>query len=239
MAISPEQVAAAYEIASRVFDGKYRPEVGAKELNIEHGLNINSARDFIGQYRSLMHGAVFKRTMTASHMEYFLSQILLHRGNAAAELALSSAWKHVEYYEALQKTTQRSFRSVLEAFKRRIAEPGLITTIETQFATAVSQSLRDSAAARRLRLQNANKIPGTVSAATKIYVRNPDVVAEVLFRANGLCEQCKKPAPFIRRTDGSPYLEVHHKVLLSVGGEDSVENAIALCPNCHRYKHFA
>ncbi|OOL15317.1 hypothetical protein BXQ27_32765, partial [Klebsiella aerogenes] len=25
---------------------------------------------------------------------------------------------------------------------------------------------------------------------------------------------------------------------LSNGGEDSVENAIALCPNCHRQAHF-
>lgn len=32
--------------------------------------------------------------------------------------------------------------------------------------------------------------------------------------------------------------EVHHKVPLSAGGDDTVENAIALCPNCHRKAHF-
>jgi 5-methylcytosine-specific restriction protein A len=33
-------------------------------------------------------------------------------------------------------------------------------------------------------------------------------------------------------------LEVHHKKQLSEGGEDTVENAIALCPNCHREAHY-
>jgi 5-methylcytosine-specific restriction endonuclease McrA len=40
----------------------------------------------------------------------------------------------------------------------------------------------------------------------------------------------KKQAPFNRTKDNSPYLEVHHKKRLSEGGEDSVKNAIALCP---------
>ncbi|MEE7094460.1 HNH endonuclease, partial [Escherichia coli O10] len=38
--------------------------------------------------------------------------------------------------------------------------------------------------------------------------------------------------------DGTPFLEVHHIEWLSKGGEDSVENAIALCPNCHRQAHY-
>lgn len=49
--------------------------------------------------------------------------------------------------------------------------------------------------------------------------------------------RCNSEAPFIRRTNGSPYLEVHHKTPLAEDGEDTVENAIALCPNCHRELH--
>jgi len=69
-------------------------------------------------------------------------------------------------------------------------------------------------------------------------MRNPDVIAEVLERANGICEYCGNPAPFNRASDGTPYLEIHHKKPLSQGGDDSVENAVALCPNCHREDHF-
>ena len=51
--------------------------------------------------------------------------------------------------------------------------------------------------------------------------RHPDVVAEVLVRAQGSCERCHQPAPFLRRSDGTPYLEVHHLIPLG-----TVENQI-------------
>ena len=64
------------------------------------------------------------------------------------------------------------------------------------------------------------------------------MVAETLLRSNGICEECKNEAPFMRLKDGTPYLEVHHKIRLAYGGEDTVENAIAVCPNCHRKEHY-
>ncbi len=42
--------------------------------------------------------------------------------------------------------------------------------------------------------------------------------------------------PFLD-VEGKPYLEVHHIKWLSKGGADSIENAIALCPNCHSKMH--
>lgn len=90
---------------------------------------------------------------------------------------------------------------------------------------------------RKLRLAVAPKIPTTRVVTTTVFDRNPDVVAEVLYRAKGVCQRCDSPAPFVRRSDGTPYLEVHHVIQLACGGEDTVANAIALCPNCHRYYH--
>jgi 5-methylcytosine-specific restriction protein A len=57
-----------------------------------------------------------------------------------------------------------------------------------------------------------------------------------LRRANGVCELCEKSAPF-NRDNGKPYLEVHHVKHLEDGGHDMTENAVALCPNCHRMMH--
>ncbi|UBM61354.1 HNH endonuclease [Candidatus Sulfidibacterium hydrothermale] len=71
-----------------------------------------------------------------------------------------------------------------------------------------------------------------------VFQRNPYVVAEVLERANGICEKCGKRAPFLKDIDGSPFLEVHHIIPLAEGGNDTIENAIALCPNCHRHAHY-
>lgn len=91
---------------------------------------------------------------------------------------------------------------------------------------------------RLKRLKKANKKPDVINVLTKLYKRNQDVIVTVLERANGICEQCNQIAPFLRSVDSTPYLEVHHKLPLSKGGEDTIENAIALCPNCHRKNHY-
>ena len=109
---------------------------------------------------------------------------------------------------------------------------------EEKFQNDVTSALHDGPEIRKRRLEQANVIPRKYEVVSQSFLRNPDVVAEVLYRANGCCEQCKSPAPFLRRSDKSPYLEVHHKKPLNDGGKDTVDNAEALCPNCHRRAHY-
>jgi len=94
---------------------------------------------------------------------------------------------------------------------------------------AVQRSLADSAAARAARLAAAPAMPERYQTTSTAYRRNPDVIAEVLLRASGHCEGCRTPAPFVRAADGTPYLEVHHAVPLSAGGQDTVDNGMGLC----------
>jgi 5-methylcytosine-specific restriction endonuclease McrA len=54
----------------------------------------------------------------------------------------------------------------------------------------------------------------------------------VRLRADGNCEGCETPAPFLRRNN-QPYLEIHHIISLASGGADSPRNIAAVCPNCH------
>lgn len=102
----------------------------------------------------------------------------------------------------------------------------------------INNSKKLSKQKRVSNINDANKKPEVQFVKTKVYKRNPDVVIEVLNRANGICERCNKKAPFIRASDNTPYLEVHHIVTLANNGDDTVENAIAICPNCHRELHF-
>ena len=118
------------------------------------------------------------------------------------------------------------------------ASPVTLQDFEDGFRAKISQSLKDSPATRLSRLANADKTAKKLFVVTVAYVRNPEVVAQVLLDAKGTCLNCGRHAPFNRRSDNSPYLEVHHKTPLSMGGEDSVANAIALCPNCHRKMHY-
>lgn len=116
------------------------------------------------------------------------------------------------------------------------------TVIKEQFdadlAHKVEAARNDSPEARANRLASAGKIPQQVQVVSIAYRRNPDVVAEIVIRANGKCERCGSAAPFLRARDGTPYLEAHHWEPLAKGGEDTVQNAAALCPNCHRELHF-
>jgi 5-methylcytosine-specific restriction protein A len=68
--------------------------------------------------------------------------------------------------------------------------------------------------------------------------RLAEVVAWVLELANGRCEGCDSDAPFVT-ADGEPFLEVHHVRQLADGGPDQIDNAVALCPNCHRRLHYS
>lgn len=142
-------------------------------------------------------------------------------------------------WERRQRTTvQRADGTFFHEIAVRPARPRqALAAVTEAFETDVSRSIRGDEQSRRERLYRALPTPTKVEVLTTVFVRNPDVVAEVLLRANGRCQSCGLPAPFVRRSDGSPYLEVHHTQPLALGGDDTVENAVALCPNCHRRKH--
>jgi 5-methylcytosine-specific restriction protein A len=98
----------------------------------------------------------------------------------------------------------------------------------------IVKRLNDQDLHARVRL--AQGIPGERTALTTAFQRDPNVVMWVKRVANGKCQLCETSAPFLDK-DGEPYLECHHIEWLSEGGEDSIENAVALCPNCHRQMH--
>lgn len=112
------------------------------------------------------------------------------------------------------------------------------TSVNESLATMVQKSLELDTATRRSRISESPEKPAKRRAMTTVFDRSPHVIAEVLIRANGLCEGCGSTAPFERKSNGTPYLEVHHKVPLAKDGADTIENAIALCPNCHRREHY-
>jgi 5-methylcytosine-specific restriction protein A len=88
----------------------------------------------------------------------------------------------------------------------------------------------------RERASRGRSQPGQRQSLTVRFERNAFVAENAKRRANGICELCGNAAPF-NRGDGEPYLETHHIVWLAQGGADTVENTVALCPNCHRKMH--
>ena len=71
---------------------------------------------------------------------------------------------------------------------------------------------------------------------SRTYERNAYVSEYAKRRAAGRCQLCNNSAPFLDKR-GKPFLETHHIVWLSKGGSDTIDNTVALCPNCHRKMH--
>jgi len=130
-------------------------------------------------------------------------------------------------------------KSLVETYVRHIESKlkGTVEDYRNDLELEISQSRKGDRKARLKRLAQAETTSKVEYRIEKVFTRNPDVVAEALFLAQDTCGSCEKPAPFKRRKDGTAYLEVHHLTPLSQGGEDSVKNTIALCPNCHRKTH--
>lgn len=100
--------------------------------------------------------------------------------------------------------------------------------------------ISDEKLSEKLSIEKENNPSGRPSSrlsTTTVYDRNPYVVEHCNRRANGICELCSKPAPFKKKKSGAPFLECHHIIWLSKGGTDTTDNAVALCPNCHRKMH--
>lgn len=79
--------------------------------------------------------------------------------------------------------------------------------------------------------------PSRYARSGTVYRRDPKVRDAVLLLSGGHCERCGQQG-FVTIT-GDRYLETHHVVGVAERGPDSIDNVIAVCPNCHRQAHFA
>lgn len=129
--------------------------------------------------------------------------------------------RELDVSNASRKEAARDLEEVTGAFEKQVRDAELIAPkdLEAKICTYPT-------------------IPRKIYVTSQAFLRNPYVVVKRLRYADGTCEHCRKPAPFLRKADGSPYLEVHHRIPLASGGADTYENTIALCPNCHRFAHF-
>lgn len=103
--------------------------------------------------------------------------------------------------------------------------------LETRVASARQKLARDP-----MKIPKGKDRPQRSARSASSFVRDPNVLGWVLNIAKGICEMCAEAAPFLKK-DGEPYLEVHHLRQLAQGGPDQIDNALALCPNCHRNFH--
>ena len=103
-----------------------------------------------------------------------------------------------------------------EDFLREIAQQNERRTCKTSYADLEK------------RAKTAPAKPGKVQTTGSQYTRDIWVAEFAKRRANGTCQLCGQQAPFKDKHD-KPFLETHHIVWLSEGGEDTVDNTVVFC----------
>lgn len=144
-------------------------------------------------------------------------------------------------YQAEQPDADGVIRSVWVFPVRRIDKADLLPMPQAAMRKVAerqrkdAKQLTDADIAARAKLRSRPASSRETTAIT--YVRDEYVAEYARRRANGICDLCGQPAPFLDRA-GQPHLESHHVVWLARGGDDSILNTVALCPNCHRKMHL-
>lgn len=119
-------------------------------------------------------------------------------------------------------------------FKKQLIAPlddtHTMEEMEEQAQEMDDQSLRAAA------IDRGNRVHEQTTTTIVRYFRDPYIARYAKRRANGVCQLCHNKAPFVGRNN-EPFLECHHITWLSRGGQDSVDNVVGLCPNCHRRMH--
>lgn len=121
----------------------------------------------------------------------------------------------------------------LKAGERFIDQEAVRTWLENKQKQAKKLSLAEL----EKRALKSNAHSNEYKTTVKQYSRNEYVVEYAKRLANGVCQLCDQSAPF-KDKKGTPYLETHHIVWLARGGEDTIYNTVALCPNCHKRMHI-
>jgi 5-methylcytosine-specific restriction protein A len=145
-------------------------------------------------------------------------------------------------YQDDQVDTEGNLRKVWIFPLRILAENELDSFIDQELLNEQFdqqlKTLRDmDVETLKTRAINSGSQASSRKTTTKTYIRNPFIALYTKRRAQGICELCSEFAPFSDQL-GEPYLESHHIIWLSNNGPDTIENTVALCPNCHKRMHI-
>jgi hypothetical protein len=210
-----------------------------KDYGLKMGIKIyESLPHYICDYNDCLEILDYlKENSKGLRADFFIQLILLSpdREKAAEaykdaltfNIKLAESW--IDRYDD-KNTVQSNF---FEIQKQRLSYYGKplmakIKKLKQEIAAMSISNLKKQA-------ENNNR-RGFVVYSQNHYYRSEFVKQYALKVAKGVCQLCRRPAPFLNM-DNNPFLEVHHIDYLSKGGEDRIENVIAICPNCHRRVH--
>lgn len=100
--ITMEMIQSAYETAKLVYAGSIGLTDGKRAISEATGMGAGSATDYMINFRHMMEGCSYARTMNQAATEYFLEHIGQNYGRERQRTAARAVLEHVAYYRTVR-----------------------------------------------------------------------------------------------------------------------------------------
>lgn len=223
MKIELSSIKQVYKLAKKVYF-KELSRSKAIHISIENGwMGKGSTQDYLQNFKCLLEGFVYKRTMKLAGTEYFLRKIHNDFGISAFSVSLRVVSEHVTYYNSL-------------GHSRQVQTQKLVENLIQEFSINFSEHIFPDEIDDETIVEGAKK---------QVYVNT----YERSWKARNLCIEhfgvscfvCGFNFEKIYGAIGVGFIHVHHILdLAQVAKEyivDPVEDLRPVCPNCHSMLH--
>lgn len=132
--ITDLMIKTSYDYAKEAFHDQIELNHALNNITTLSGMHRGSALAYISNFRLMMKGEVYKRTMKTDATKYFLINIYKDYGIEYFSKALKSVTLHINYYKSIKDINLTSIKKIIEELKNKeeieIAAKRRISTIE-------------------------------------------------------------------------------------------------------------
>ncbi|MEC3908375.1 HNH endonuclease [Tamlana sp. 2201CG12-4] len=230
MKIPKELIPLAYQLSKKVYENSLSLKEAKSLIVGDNKMNSNSAADYINNFRCLIEGKKFTRTLNAFSMEYFFDNIFKDYGLNGLSNALIALQTHIEYYENIQNVKMHKMREIYTKYSSLSIED-----IDIYEQNEIIKALNLEEKNRKQIIKELKSLkptdPEIVTINSKSFKRNNKTIAQIKLLRKFKCQICSTS---IKKKDGTLYIEAAHIKPKNKKGHETLDNILLLCPNHHK-----
>ncbi|HEY0743534.1 MAG TPA: HNH endonuclease [Chryseosolibacter sp.] len=231
MKIPNQLIPVAYQISKQVYENQLTFSEGKNQLVGDGRMNSNSAADYINNFRYMMDGIRFTRTLNAFSMEYYFESIFKDYGESKLLKALNALKLHIEYYEGLEKIRMHKMRDIYDKYFAAVP----VESPDEQEQNEIIHEIQKQHQSKDEILKELKNLKETdseiVTINTKAFKRDNKTIAQIKILRDFKCQLC---GTTIVKKGGGKYIEAAHIKAKNQKGRETLDNIILLCPNHHK-----
>lgn len=193
----------------------------------QQGMTKVSANIYINNFKLMMKGRGYKRTLNLYAVEYYLENISKDYGSSGLKSAVQSVELHINYFGNFSKGKMPGLKNLLNHY-RKISGSGEWVASGSIYPDEIEDSKIFTEGAKKQRWVNA-------------YERNADARKECIKKYNYICAVCNFDFRVRFGEIGKEFIHVHHLIELSAVAKeyqiDPIKDLRPVCPNCHAMLH--